>query len=118
MSDYTREEKKPNIFSNFFFGFRIFLSEMQWIALSWLRSNESKQLRKRLQEEHTALGAAIADLFQGQPISDNLPGLDDKAVLALKQVRFLQEELHHLQTERQTMREEFINRRKNRIGLS
>ena len=116
------DEGKRNIFSNFILGLRVLLSEIQWLGLLWLRHQEARQLAKRLREEQTNLGAAMAEHLHAaaplEPGKDPLPPLDADSLLAYKQVRFLQQELDHLRNERSTMRQDFVARRKQRLGVS
>lgn len=115
-------QEKRNIFSNFILGLRVLLSELQWLGLLWLRRQEARQLRKRLHEEQTSLGAAIAAHLGAagpqEPGKEPLPPLDADSLLAYKQVRFLQQELDHLKNERSAMRQDFVARRKQRLGIS
>jgi len=111
-----------NIFDNFILGLKVLGSEVQWLGMLWLRRQEARQLEKRLREEHTALGAAVAAHLSArgpvEPGVDQLPPLDQDSLLAYKQVRFMQQELDHLRNERGRMRQEFVEQRKQRLGLS
>lgn len=111
-----------NIFSNFILGLKVLFSEIQWLGLLWLRRQEARQLEKRLAEEQTSLGAAVAAHLAARgpvdPGKDPLPALDNDSLLAYKQVRFLRQELDHLHKERASMRQDFVARRKQRLGLS
>lgn len=111
-----------NIFSNFLLGLKVLCSEIQWLGLRWLRRQEARQLEKRLREEQTALGAAVAAHLRAHGPADPgtapLPPLDAESLLAYKQVLFLDQELDHLRNERSSMRQEFVARRKQRLGIS
>jgi hypothetical protein len=124
-------ETRPhrNIFGNLLLGLKILLGELQWIGLKALRAFELRQLRKRLKEECATLGEAVARQLAdkqpgepgepGEPGSDTpLPPCDERTRLALKQVRFLEDEIEHLVRERQRMREEFEARRKSSLGAN
>lgn len=117
-----KAHEKRNIFNNFILGLRVLASEIQWLGLLWLRRQEARQLRKRLREEQTSLGAAFAAHLATapplDPAQEPLPPLDADSLLAYKQVCFLQQELDHLQHERSTMRQDFVARRKQRLGIS
>lgn len=82
-------------------GLSVMGSELQWVAVRSLRVWEIRQLRKRLQEEYTALGTLDAE------------GASDskEATLSRKQVSFLQEEIDHLEQELIRARQEFVRRR-------
>ncbi len=109
---------RHNLFSNLVFGLRVMLSELQWLGLKALRAHELRQLRKRLTEEHTAFGRALAGQLRGLEPGAPLPPLDGEALLAYKQVAFLEEELLHLDRERERLRTDFETRRKAALGLS
>lgn len=113
---------KRNILGNFVLGLKVLVSEVQWLGLLWLRRQEARQLQKRLAEEQTSLGEAVSAHLHARgpqdPGKGPLPPLDANSLLAYKQVRFLQEELDHLRQERGSMRQDFVNRRRQRLGLS
>lgn len=118
-------ETRPhrNIFGNLVLGLKVLLGELQWIGLKALRAFELRQLKKRLKEECATLGEAVArqlaDKELGEPGADTpLPPCDERTRLALKQVRFLEDEIEHLLRERQRMREEFEARRKSSLGVN
>ncbi len=115
-------EAKPsrNIFGNLVLGLKLLLGELQWIGLKGLRAFELRQLNKRLKEECATLGEAVArQLSDQEPGPDTpLPPCDERTRLALKQVRFLEDEIENLLGERQRMREEFEARRKSSIGVN
>ncbi len=116
------QESKPgrNVFSNLVLGLRVLLGELQWIGLKGLRAFELKQLKKRRREECTALGEAVAEQLQGVEASTEtpLPPCNDQTLLALKQIRFLDDEIDQLARERKNMREEFETRRKASLGVN
>lgn len=114
--------RKRNIFSNFILGVRVLASEIQWLGMLWLRRQEIRQLTKRLGEEQAGLGSALAAHLETNgpkdPAREPLPPLDAESLLAYKQVLFLKQELHHLQNERGRIRDDFVARRKARLGMS
>lgn len=120
----TRQQR--NVFANLVLGLKVLLGELQWIGLKGLRAFELRQLRKRLKEECATLGEAVARQLAdkepgepGEPGADTpLPPCDERTRLALKQVRFLEDEIEHLVRERQRMREEFEARRKSSLGVN
>ncbi len=121
-------ETRPHraLFANLVLGLKVLLGELQWIGLKALRAFELRQLRKRLKEECATLGEAVARQLAekepwepGEPEADTpLPPCDERTRLALKQVRFLEDEIEHLVRERQRMREEFEARRKSSLGVN
>lgn len=124
MSGINADAPRRGIISNFYLGIRVIFSELSWLGLKGLRAWELQQLKKRLAQEHTALGIAVAaDLKGREPEYDlgrkvELPALGDDSVLAMKQVRFLETEIAHLRSERQTMRQQFEARLRRKFGLA
>ena len=98
-------------------GLRVLFSEIRWMFLKALRVFEQAQLRRRLKQEYALLGQAVAEQLQGLGPEDILPKPTEATILAVKQIAFLQEEIHHLEKERDRLRKEFVEKRRQRLGI-
>lgn len=98
-------------------GLRVLLSEFKWLFVKSLRSFELRQLRKRLRRERSALGLALSEQLKDQREGEPLPAPSPETMLAIKQIRFLNEEIAYLESDRANMRAEFEKRRGEKLGL-
>jgi len=92
-----------------FTGWKIIFSETKWAVIRTCRVWEIRQLKKRLDQEFSNLGQSVFNQARTEPT--RIDPKDPETDLALKQVSFLQEEIHHLQNELDRTRQEFINKR-------
>lgn len=104
-----------DMLGNLLTGLRVLGGEMKWLALKGLRSLEIRQMEKRLAEEFQALGRAVAGALDGAAESESAP-LDDEARLSLKQIAFLNEEVAFLRKERDRLREDLLQKRREDLN--
>jgi hypothetical protein len=113
-------DSNGGIWDTLVLGLKVLGWELKWQALRGVRALELRQLEKRLREEYAALGSALADQItlpgEGADKDAPLPAPDEKTALALKQIRFLREEIEHLRRERSEMRKEFLERRQRSLN--
>ncbi len=98
-------------------GLRVLFSEIKWLFLKGLRVFEQSQLRRRLRQEYTELGKSVAGQLMGISAGSPLPPPRQATLLAVRQLEFLQEEIAHLEKEREQLRREFVEKRRQRLGI-
>ena len=99
-------------------GLLVVADELKWIVLRALRSLEIRQMEKRLAEEQAALGRAVAEAVANAAPGEEAPAsapLGAEALLCLKQIAFLGEELAYLQAERDRLRQDLLARRRSAL---
>ncbi len=93
-------------------GFKVIVSEAQWVFIKGFRRWEIKQMQKRLAEEYQTLGSSYADCAANNTIFDAKSSEND---LTLKQIVFLKEEITHLEKDLSSSREEFVKNRSAKL---
>jgi len=94
-------------------GLRVLGGEIWWLLTGWLRSYESRQVRRRLEAEYAALGRmARVHLASnaGTPLST-----DGEAGLAVAQIDFLEKELESMADDLRRTRKEMLARRRREM---
>jgi len=90
-------------------GLKVWLSEIKWVMLDFLRNREITQLKKRLDQELISLGKTRIE---------DTAAADEALDLAKKQVEFLEAEIAHLTGERDELRRNMIRKRMQSWGLA
>lgn len=94
-------------------GLRVLGSEIWWMLTGWLRSYESRQVRRRLNAEYAALGRlARVHLASGgkAPLA-----ADGEAGIAVAQIDFLEKELEFMADDLRRTRKEMLARRRREL---
>lgn len=99
-------------------GLRVLFSEIKWLFLKAVGVFEQAQLKRRLRQEYAELGKSLAEQLHGISEKDTLPRPSQETLLAIMQIKFLTEEINHLELERDQMRKEFVEKRRQRLGLN
>ena len=89
--------------ANIGLGLRVLGSELKWLVVNVPRTWERANLRKRLRQERALIGS--------------LPDGEARA-LAHAQATFLEEEIAHLDAERNEAKQLFLDRRASRLNLN
>lgn len=81
---------------------------LRWALIAAMRAWELRQFRKRLEAERTVLGEQVAAMADLPDAAERVP-LNDRAGLALGQVRFLEREIAWQTEEQVRERERFFS---------
>ncbi len=112
MDTDTQNIQKPSflraLWQNLLNGWKVVLSECNWLLIKAFRRWEIKQMHKRLNQEYQGLGKLYISFVKKEKI---LSPQDSEAELLLKQISFLGEEIEHMEQELLNSRSEYVKRR-------